>query len=331
MANTNWRAGLGLKNTDAFSIEQIEVKYFGKPVRKYAAVYPDGKTILLDSVTTILKAGLGVAEQLVDWGCKEVAKDIFAALMPGSHTENGYMDNWRRTKVASEEAKWTFKEMVFEACLHNPGPLRCPDMAEMGLILQRAQTARYRTFEEAGEFGTRVHELIQLWIQQGNFLHTLDGVEYDVDLGNEAPQVQQGFAAFLKFWEREGLEIKFCEQFVADVEFGIGGTADLFVTNKSGDLILLDWKTSKSVYDSHFLQVAAYARIHERMGLGYAVRAYIVHLSKKTGECRIVPVWTNRAEFLQLAQQFMKVVDTARWKKAIYKQLSGGGTHEGDL
>jgi len=99
-------------------------------------------------------------------------------------------------------------------------------------------------------FGTRVHQEIQ------NILENKD-VWYD----NEEMRVS---LALFKDWKEEHkLEPVALELTLHNDLLGIAGTCD-YVGKIDDRLMLLDWKTSKQVYDTHKLQVAGYTYMYEQ-------------------------------------------------------------------
>ena len=55
------------------------------------------------------------------------------------------------------------------------------------------------------------------------------------------------------------------EKFVFSKKYKYAGTVDLIYKNKLNELLLIDFKTSKSIYDHFCLQVSAYAKAYEEM------------------------------------------------------------------
>jgi hypothetical protein len=68
------------------------------------------------------------------------------------------------------------------------------------------------------------------------------------------------------------------------------GTLDALVESVSGELILIDYKTSARVYDTYYLQVSAYARALEKMRGIRLNGALILRFDKKSGEMEETPV-----------------------------------------
>lgn len=109
----------------------------------------------------------------------------------------------------------------------------------------------YDKRDEAADTGTRVHELVERHIK-GDEPHP---DEY-------SDEVESGYHAYLS-WERmTKLEIVAQEiQLVCDCH-RFGGTPDA-IGRLDGQLCLLDWKTSNSVYADYLIQLAAYKHLIE--------------------------------------------------------------------
>jgi len=338
---TWWRQDLGLKCGPHWTYEQKEVPCFGKMIRKYAATDTrDGKEYLLASVTNVLSEALGAGDQLITWAVKQTQADILAGIV-GSETYEEHLDKFHQLSLILEEEaarrkgsnnrEFGFSDVLGYLIREFGDAIRPLQMSQLAAILDGSTKARWRTMETAAEYGTRSHELIELWLKNGeSFDHERDGELYTIDLAQEPPEVQNCLAAFFKFWKGENLKFLGCEMAVCDVELGVGGTLDVLAEAPDSELILIDWKTSKNVYDKHLLQVAAYARMHEKMGLGKISRAYIVQMNKVTAALQVVPVFENRDEFLDVAKQWGCTVATYHWLKAARKKLSKFEPSESD-
>ena len=67
--------------------------------------------------------------------------------------------------------------------------------------------------------------------------------------------------AWQDWWKGSGLRPFRCEQVVWDKGLMVAGTVDLLALDEGGRLGIVDYKTSKGIYDSHHIQVAAYAHM----------------------------------------------------------------------
>jgi len=106
----------------------------------------------------------------------------------------------------------------------------------------------------AAEVGTNVHSAIEL---------LLKGVELNSEAYSLTEQIY--IMRFIEFFETNEVEVLETETpfvFEGD-EYGYGGTID-FVGKVNGVMMLIDWKTSNGIYDSHKIQVAAYGMAYDK-------------------------------------------------------------------
>ncbi|MCL2793600.1 MAG: hypothetical protein FWD87_10990 [Spirochaetaceae bacterium] len=141
-------------------------------------------------------------------------------------------------------------------------------------LLKEAATAFNRTSEKALDIGSQVHNAIERYIKEKR------------DLSGELPEgVQNGFLAFLEWesknhvvWEKSEIEI-------VSTKYGYAGTADAIAVI-NGHRYLIDFKTSKAIYDEYRMQLAAYLLgwNDEYAGDVKIDNAAVLRLDKETGE-----------------------------------------------
>lgn len=280
----NWKIVDGQLVHPTMKLElRDDIKVGSNLIRAYCLTLPpeDGRKILMSSVTTALKQGLGFGDAFVQWAVDETLRKL-----------------WMQSLV----------------------PDRTYTVAELAQIFDFASTARFQTSEEAAEYGKRAHRLIEIYLKNGDLRWTEMGQEFFIDLKQEPAEVQKSFAAFLKFWKDNHLRTLASEIYVCDVELGIGGTLDFMPVDNNNDLVMIDWKTSKSTQASALLQTLAYARFAEKMGLGWCKRAYVIRLDKYNAAPHVIPVYTNRTEYLERCRQWGRIVGTWRWHKNAWKK-----------
>ena len=114
----------------------------------------------------------------------------------------------------------------------------------------------YDKRDEAAESGTLAHEMVEAHIAGAPF-PDLDLIPPEI-----AEQAKQAFRAYLK-WERT-TNIEIIEQEIPLVseQYQFGGTPDA-IGEIDGELCILDWKTSNSVYPDHLIQLASYRQLYE--------------------------------------------------------------------
>ena len=119
----------------------------------------------------------------------------------------------------------------------------------------------YRERDKAAEAGTIAHEMVEAYVNGEDHMKLLkkkNGKEIN-------QQALNAFQTFREWQENSKIEIisKYQEiQMVSDKHL-YGGTPDAIGRNANGELVLLDWKTSNSVYSDYLLQLAAYKELWE--------------------------------------------------------------------
>lgn len=175
-----------------------------------------------------------------------------------------------------------------------------------------AAAHRFTKLQEAGDVGTAVHQWIEMYVnaQMGK------GEEPQIPMGPEV--VTRGVNRWLE-WERASdVHWLYSEQRIYHPDFHYAGTLDA-VAILDGVLTLIDFKTSKSVYDEHRLQTAAYVRALElETGMKIEERK-IQMISKKTGRIKNISLETGKGgrpisadfdAFLGLRQVFKTLKQT---------------------
>jgi hypothetical protein len=111
----------------------------------------------------------------------------------------------------------------------------------------------YRNVSDTAlDIGSQVHSAIEQYIKTGKDLS-----------GELMPEVANGFIAFLQ-WESENVS-KWIESEIKTVNttYGYGGTLDAIFENRDGEIVIVDFKTSKAIFDEMWLQISAYRKARE--------------------------------------------------------------------
>lgn len=107
----------------------------------------------------------------------------------------------------------------------------------------------------ARDRGTHVHTAIETALKEGVFNEKMWGAN-----------VVNRFNAFEQ-WKKY-YDISFgpyvCEAMLYSHEWAIAGTVD-FIGYVNGELTVIDWKTSKGIYESHAIQVATYMMMYHEI------------------------------------------------------------------
>jgi len=118
----------------------------------------------------------------------------------------------------------------------------------------------YKKRDEAANAGTLAHEMVEAYIRGQDHLALLSDVPEIL-----AKQALNAFQQFREWHENNKIEIisDWQEIQMVSEKHRYGGTPDAIGRNVSGELVLLDWKTSNGVYSDYLLQLAAYKELWE--------------------------------------------------------------------
>lgn len=142
------------------------------------------------------------------------------------------------------------------------------DDDSLKIMLDAASKIPDKLKDDAAALGTEAHAYIDRFVKG----------EKVGPLPDEILDPVHGFA---DWWKRSGLEFVAGDTKVASRLHGYGGSLDALARRPDGGLALLDWKTSKALYDEYALQVAAYVKAFEEM---YGIKieeAWCVRFRKK--------------------------------------------------
>ena len=153
-----------------------------------------------------------------------------------------------------------------------------------------------RVRDDRAAFGTRIHKEIQNWLEDKNIWIDNKEMSETMDLFKDW--------CVLHDVVPEKLELHLFND-----EMGVAGTCDFFGRFDGKDMII-DWKTSKKIYDNYRLQVAAYLYMFEQ--------AYNRELDGAGIVCfrdgKVVEEFLSRDECLGLVSVFKNARELYRWK-----------------
>lgn len=133
-------------------------------------------------------------------------------------------------------------------------------------LIEAARANPDKIKEEAANLGTQAHAYI-------------DKVVNGMDLEYLPGSILRPVSAFADWWKSSGLRFVLGDTKVASRVHGYGGSLDALAAD-GGRLVVLDWKTSKALYDEYALQVAAYVKAFEEMYGASIGEAWCVRFSK---------------------------------------------------
>jgi len=175
---------------------------------------------------------------------------------------------------------------TLDACREKIKPGIAYSADELHQTFEWAKDAQHRTKTLAAEYGTVAHEIVE------RVLHTGE----EPDLSGYPLEVVNCVQLWLEWWRGQDLRVVDVERYVAHIDLGYGGTVDFLAARPDGTSVLIDWKTSKSIYPEYHLQVVAYAGALSAMGLGMPQEAYILRIGKEDAAFQVSPVWTSLDE-----------------------------------
>lgn len=150
--------------------------------------------------------------------------------------------------------------------------LKSDNVHEGEAVLSEARSAHRTVKDEAAGNGTKVHKAIELYI---------NGQDYSELLDNE--QTRTAFDAFLS-WESKNHVIWIkteCQVF--SIKHGYAGRFDA-IAMVNGYRYLIDFKTSKGIWNEMKYQLCAYRQAHNETESEKIENIAILHLDKETGE-----------------------------------------------
>jgi hypothetical protein len=160
-------------------------------------------------------------------------------------------------------------------------------------ILRDATTAFQSVSKEALDTGSITHNMIEQYVKTGADQHSSND------------QAQNSFLAFLEWEELNHVVWEQSEMTLFETINGYAGTCDA-VALVNGVRYLIDFKTSKSIYDEYKTQLAAYLRAYNLTNSEQIERVGILRLDKETGE----PEFKDCSKNISVKERaFLKLLD----------------------
>ncbi|OQB18185.1 MAG: PD-(D/E)XK nuclease superfamily protein [Parcubacteria group bacterium ADurb.Bin192] len=133
--------------------------------------------------------------------------------------------------------------------------------------------------EEAADIGSMVHAYAETFAEA-----MLSGVEAPKLPEDADDKVYAGIQAFLDWYTAHHVKFHATERFIYSKNHGFVGMFDVLAT-VDGKKILIDYKTSKGVYNEMRYQLSAYRLAYEEETGEKLDGTAILHFDKETGEC----------------------------------------------
>ena len=158
-------------------------------------------------------------------------------------------------------------------------------------ILEQARKAYTIKRDSAADAGTQCHHAIQMYIEGHDPYPSL-----------QCDEALNGYKAFLAWEELNHVEWLESEVTVYSVNHGYAGRFDA-IANVNGHRFLIDFKTSKGVWDEHRYQVCAYRQAYNEMlreGQEPIENLAVLHLDKSSAEPNFIPLLNNIDRYTNL-------------------------------
>ena len=119
-------------------------------------------------------------------------------------------------------------------------------------MIDEILTSHTREAQRSAEIGTQVHTYI-------------DRLLKDEDVNDIPDQLEPAIQGFFK-WRRKYIDWEYIgsELGVYSMKYSVAGTIDALFNTPDG-YVIVDWKTSSGIYDSHAIQVSVYAEAFRDM------------------------------------------------------------------
>jgi hypothetical protein len=121
---------------------------------------------------------------------------------------------------------------------------------------QSGAATLYEERDKAAEAGTIAHDMIECDILKRERPAFVAAPELLI-------KAENAFNQFKEWQEQTRIEIVATERVFVSERYQFGGTIDAIGRDMKGRIVLLDWKTSNSVYQDYLIQLAAYALLLE--------------------------------------------------------------------
>jgi len=171
-------------------------------------------------------------------------------------------------------------------------------------IIAEAKALPDKARDEAADFGTRLHALID------ERLKSIEAVPV------VAPDLVTPFYAFKDWYRDSGLTIHQSEFMVYSETWGYAGTVDAIATRQTPtgeELVVVDWKTSNAIYREMFAQISAYALALEEM-IGKPIsEGWVLRLGKKKPEFEAKRL--SREDLTAGGEAFRNALGLSQWMK----------------
>ncbi len=152
---------------------------------------------------------------------------------------------------------------------------------QLSAVSRAARAAHNREKNRTSDLGTRVHSWVEL---------DMKGVVQEIPDDIAAP-----ISAYKKWRKTEGIASIIALEKMIYHPTGFAGTVDAVLRLTDGRVAVVDFKTSASIYDSHILQIGAYARAWEHVHGDPVPIGWVARFGREDGAMETFPVNTEPA------------------------------------
>ena len=156
---------------------------------------------------------------------------------------------------------------------------------EQGKAAERGEiNSLYDKRDEAASAGTLAHAYVEASIKG------IPPEDHPDVTGDEPEEVKaqalKAYGNFQKWFEQSSLEIVLTEPELVSEGHQFGGSPDAIGKDSDGNFVLIDWKTSNSVYQDYLIQLAAYQMLIDECLPEYPINGgfHLVRFSKEHGD-----------------------------------------------
>ena len=160
--------------------------------------------------------------------------------------------------------------------------------------------------DDLASVGTLAHEMVNCHIT-GRPLDTNEYSKNDID------RAENAMISFLAWIKNKKIEPICSEKQFVSEKYQYGGTPDIYCY-LNGEPTLIDVKTSKAIYDDHFIQLAGYKILLEENDLP-VMQSYILRIGRDETEGFEVRSITNFEKWESLFHHLLEVYNLLRRKK----------------
>ena len=177
-----------------------------------------------------------------------------------------------------------YANTVIEYIKDNLEAIKSGEIPLDNTLFDSARQYHHEKLETAGDIGTEVHRMIELYINNVNpMIGNYPSAIASLILATSSPEAENSFGAFMEWAEDTDFQPIHSELTVHSHKHKFAGTLDC-VAKVNGKVYIFDFKTSKAHYPENGLQIAAYRHAYEEMGLGTIEGMMVLRLDKETGE-----------------------------------------------